>query len=136
MPLLEFAHRRKLQWFGHTTRRVGLLAYDVMHGLVEGARGQGRPNRTWLTDIARRTGIGTTACVRLAEMLNDSYIIEVHQKRTKGYENDLDLTLSDYGSIVAQPFLVSPHDWLALRPDGNYCHLHVNDQSLLPSTIW
>ena len=32
MPLLEFAHRRKLQWFGHTTRRAGSLAYDVCGG--------------------------------------------------------------------------------------------------------
>ena len=84
-----------------------MLAYDVMHGLVEGARGQGRSKRTRLTDIARRTGIGTTACVRLAEMLNDSYIIEVHKKRKKGYGNGLDLTMSNYISIVAQPFLGS-----------------------------
>ena len=55
---------------------------------------------------------------------------------SKGCGSGLDLTLSDYISIVAQPFLVSPHDWMALRPVGNYCHLHVNDQSPLPSTIW
>ena len=33
--LLEFAHQRKLQWFGHTTRRPSSLAHDVIHGLVE-----------------------------------------------------------------------------------------------------
>ena len=58
--LIEVAHRRKLQWFGHTTRRPGSLACDV---LVEDARGRGRPNITWLTDIAEWTGIGIT-CVR------------------------------------------------------------------------
>ena len=29
------AHCRKLQWFGHTTRRPGSLEHYVMHGMVE-----------------------------------------------------------------------------------------------------
>ena len=38
---------RKLQWYGHTSRRSGLLAHNiVMHGLVDDARGQGRPKTT------------------------------------------------------------------------------------------
>ena len=41
--LLEVARQRKLQWFDRTTRRPGLLAHDVMHGLMEGAR---KPTRT------------------------------------------------------------------------------------------
>ena len=42
-PLLEIARRRKLQWFGHITRRPGTLAHTTMHGMVEGRRGRGRP---------------------------------------------------------------------------------------------
>ena len=38
-PLLEDAHRRKLHCFGHTTRMPGLLALDLIRGLVEGSRG-------------------------------------------------------------------------------------------------
>ena len=39
-PLLGVACRKKLTSFGHTTRRLGLLAPGVIHGLVEGARGE------------------------------------------------------------------------------------------------
>eukprot|EP00795_Rhopilema_esculentum_P010422 gene10422-19124_t len=35
-PLLEIARRRKLQWFGHVTRRSETLAHTIMHGTVEG----------------------------------------------------------------------------------------------------
>ena len=56
-PLLKEACRGKLQWFGHTTRRPGSLAHDVMHGMVEGASGRGRPKRTCLTDIAEWTAL-------------------------------------------------------------------------------
>ena len=49
------------------TRRPGSLAHDVMHGLVEGTRGRGRPKRTWLRDITDWTGIGITECVKEAE---------------------------------------------------------------------
>ena len=55
--LLVTARRRKLQWFGHTTRRVGSLAHIVMHGSVEGERGRGRPKATWLDDIKKWTGL-------------------------------------------------------------------------------
>ena len=33
-PLLETARRRKLQSFGHTSRRTGTLACHIMHGSV------------------------------------------------------------------------------------------------------
>ena len=55
--LLEDSRRSKLQWFGHTTRRPGSLAHDVMHGMVDGASERGRPKRTWLTDIAEWSGL-------------------------------------------------------------------------------
>ena len=68
-PVLEVARRRKLKWFGHTTkRRPGLLAHDAMHGLVEYAiRGRGRPKKTWINGIAEWTRTGITSCLREAE---------------------------------------------------------------------
>ena len=65
-PLLETARRRKLQWFGHITRRTGSLAYDIMHGAVEGNRNRGRPRNSWLGDIVAWTKRDATTCVRLA----------------------------------------------------------------------
>ena len=46
---------------------MGTLAHDVMHDLVEHVGGRGRPNITWLNDIAEWTGIGITTWVREAE---------------------------------------------------------------------
>eukprot|EP00794_Sanderia_malayensis_P009858 gene9858-biopygen8121 len=66
-PLLETARRRKLQWFGHTSRKDGTLAYDIMHGGVEGSRGRGRPRRTWLADIAEWTEKSVVECLRNAK---------------------------------------------------------------------
>ena len=65
-PLLETARRRKLQWFGHVTRRTGTLAYDIMHGAVEGSRGRGRPKNSWMRDIVAWTERGAVTCVSLA----------------------------------------------------------------------
>ena len=66
-PLLETARRRKLQWFGHTSRRVGTLAYDIMHGSVNGSGGRGRPKRTWLDDIKEWSGRSMVECFRVWE---------------------------------------------------------------------
>ena len=63
-PLLEIAHRRKLQWFGHITRRPGTLAHTIMHGMVEGRRGRGRPRGSWLNNIASWTRRTMVECVR------------------------------------------------------------------------
>jgi len=65
--LLEKARRRKLQWFGHVTRRPGTLAHSIMHGSVEGTRKRGRPKTNWLGDIQRWTGKKITECIRLAD---------------------------------------------------------------------
>ncbi|KAG1654294.1 putative helicase mov-10-B.1 [Nymphon striatum] len=54
-PLLEMARRRKLEWFGHVTRKPGSMAHTVMHGMVEGTRNRGRPRKTWLSDIEKWT---------------------------------------------------------------------------------
>ena len=34
-PPLEFARRRKLQWFGHISRQPGSLVHTIMHGSIE-----------------------------------------------------------------------------------------------------
>ena len=57
--LLETA-RRKLQWLGHTSRRTGTLAYDIIQGSVKGSSGRGRPKRTWFDDIKEWSGRSVT----------------------------------------------------------------------------
>ena len=53
MPLVGVRDRKR-QRFGHTTRRPGSLARA---GLMDGARGRGRPTGTCLTDITEWTVI-------------------------------------------------------------------------------
>ena len=65
-----------------------------MHGLVEGARGQGRTNRTWLTDIARWTGIGATAQVREAEDSWKCGMIVTSSECTKSERKDMGMALT------------------------------------------
>ena len=60
VPLVMTARRRKLQWFGHTTRRMGSLAHTIMHGSVEGERRRGRQRSTWLDDIKKWTELSMT----------------------------------------------------------------------------
>ena len=64
--LVEIVRRRKLQWFGHVTRRPGTLAHTIMHGSVEGNRGRGRPKRMWTDDIKDWSGRGMVECIREA----------------------------------------------------------------------
>ena len=66
-PLLETARRRKLQWFRHTSRRVGTLAYDIMHGSVNGSKGRGRPKRTRFNDIKDWSGRSIVDCLRASK---------------------------------------------------------------------
>ena len=69
-PLLETARRivlEFLQWFGRTSRRVGTLVYDRMHGSVNGSRGRGRPRRTWFDDIKDWSGRSIVDCLRASK---------------------------------------------------------------------
>ena len=66
-PLLDTVKRRKLQWFGHVTRRPGTLAHTVMHGGVDGRRGQGRPRRNWVDDVKIWVEEPVEVCIRMAE---------------------------------------------------------------------
>ena len=61
------ARRRKLQWFGHVTRNMGTLEFDIIPGSLEGSRGIGRPKRTWLTDIGEWTGKSVVTFIRKAK---------------------------------------------------------------------
>ena len=67
VPLLDTVKRRKLQWFGHVTRRPGTLDHTVMHSGVEGRRGRGRPRRSWSGDVGVWVGEPVSACMRMAE---------------------------------------------------------------------
>ena len=75
--LLEIARRRKLLWFGRGGRKPDSLA----HCEVIGAR---KPKRTWLTDIAERTGIRIMTC------RSETGKIEATPTAEKGYGNDYD----------------------------------------------
>ena len=55
-PLLGTIKRRKLAWFGHVTRHDGLCK-TVLQGTVEGARGKGRPRKSWTDNIKKWTAM-------------------------------------------------------------------------------
>jgi hypothetical protein len=40
-----------LNWFGHVCRAEGTLSNDIIHGLVKGRRGRGRPRKSSYTFI-------------------------------------------------------------------------------------
>lgn len=65
--LVETARRRKLQWFGHVTRRPGTLAHTIMHGMVPGSRSRGRPKGSWTGDVKEWTGLSMKECMKEAE---------------------------------------------------------------------
>ena len=46
-PLLATVKRRKMQWFGHTTRHNS-LPKTVLQGTVGGGRKQGWPHKSWI----------------------------------------------------------------------------------------
>ena len=58
--LLKTVKKRKLRWFGHTTRSEG-LAKTILQETVPWKRGRGRPRRTWMDDIRDWTGLSGSA---------------------------------------------------------------------------
>ncbi|XP_072163222.1 uncharacterized protein [Diadema setosum] len=66
-PLLDVMKRRKMQRFGHVTRRPGTLAHTIMHGRVDGRRAQGRPRRNWVDDVRRWAEKPVEICMRMAQ---------------------------------------------------------------------
>ena len=53
-PLLSTIKRRKLIWFGHTTRH-DTLAKTILQGTLEGKRKRGRQKKSWLDNIKEWT---------------------------------------------------------------------------------
>ena len=47
--------RRKLQWYGHVSRSLG-LAKTILQGTVKGGRRQGRQRKRWEDNIREWTG--------------------------------------------------------------------------------
>ncbi len=87
--LLETAQRRKMQWFGHLSRRPGTLANTIMHGNIDRRRGRGRPRRNWNEVIGRCMGKSIVQCMRSTEN-KDGWRSQVSAaKCLNGYGNDL-----------------------------------------------
>jgi len=55
-PLLATVKRRKIAWFGHTTRHNS-LSKTILQGTIEGKRGRGRPTKNWTSNIKEWTGL-------------------------------------------------------------------------------
>ena len=54
--LLTIVKRRKLQWYGHVSRSLG-LAKTILQGTVKGGRRQGRQRKRWEDNIREWTGL-------------------------------------------------------------------------------
>ena len=54
--VLSIVKRRKLQWYGHVFRSLG-LAKTILQGTVKGGRRQGRRGRGGTTNIKEWTGL-------------------------------------------------------------------------------
>ena len=54
--LLTIVKRRKLQWYGHVSRSLG-LAKTILQGTVKGGRRQGRQRKKWEDNIREWTGL-------------------------------------------------------------------------------
>ena len=52
--LLSIVKRRKMNWFGHITRR-NPLAKTILQGAVENARRCGRPRKSWMENVTQLT---------------------------------------------------------------------------------
>ena len=54
--ILTIAKRRKLQWYGHVSRSLG-LAKTILQDTVKGGRRQGREKKRWEDNIRERTSL-------------------------------------------------------------------------------
>ena len=54
--LLTIVKRRKLQWYGHVSRSLG-LAKTILQGTVKGGRRQNRQRKRWEDNIRELTGL-------------------------------------------------------------------------------
>ena len=65
-PLLAIVKRRKLAWFGHTTRHDSLCK-TVLQGTVDGGRRRGRQRKSWMCNIKEWTSLPMPELLATAE---------------------------------------------------------------------
>ena len=66
MELLNIVKTRKLKWYGHTTRTLG-LAKTILQGTVQGGRRRGRQRKRWEDNISEWTGLALIETMRQAK---------------------------------------------------------------------
>ena len=64
--LLMIVKRRKLQWYGHVSRSLG-LARIILQGTVKGGRRQGRQRKRWEDNIREWAGLELAKSQRAVE---------------------------------------------------------------------
>ena len=64
--LLTIVKRRRLQWYGHFSRSLG-LAKTILQGTVKGGRRQGRHRKRWEDNIREWTGLEFEKSLRAVE---------------------------------------------------------------------
>ena len=64
--ILTIAKRRKLQWYGHVSRSLG-LAKTILQDTVKGGRRQGRQRKRWEDNIREWTGLEFAKSKRAVE---------------------------------------------------------------------
>ena len=64
--LLTIVKRRKLQWYGHVSRSLG-LAKTILRGTVKGDRRQSRQRKRWKDNIRKWTGLEFAKSQRAVE---------------------------------------------------------------------
>ena len=64
--LLTTVKKRKLRWYGHKTRSIG-LAKMIRQGTVQGGRRRGRQKKRWEDNITEWTGLKLGEALRKAE---------------------------------------------------------------------
>lgn len=65
-PLLSIVKRRKLTWYGHTSRH-NILSKTILQGSVEGKRRRGRQRKAWNDNIKECTGRNLSTLMRATE---------------------------------------------------------------------
>eukprot|EP00794_Sanderia_malayensis_P013174 gene13174-biopygen10501 len=85
-PLPKTARRRKLQWFGHISRKTGTLAYNIMHGSVNGTRSRGWPKRIWTDDIRDWTTKNIVEYFRIAQNRDEWRKLCTNSKCPNGHQ--------------------------------------------------
>ena len=64
--LLIMVKKRKLRWYGHISRSLG-MAKTVLQGTMKGARRRGRQKKRWEDNIKERIGMGFGDSMRAVE---------------------------------------------------------------------